>query len=94
MAKITSKLQVTVPKSIADEYKIGPGDEIEWVPAGDVIHVVPSGVHPVKSVATRLKQFDQATERQQHRQKAWPARKPPRTRGWTREELYDRGRTR
>ncbi|MEK7258043.1 MAG: SUMF1/EgtB/PvdO family nonheme iron enzyme, partial [Bacteroidota bacterium] len=31
MAKVTSKLQVTVPKIIADQYGIRPGDEIEWV---------------------------------------------------------------
>ena len=31
MAKVTSKFQVTVPKTIADRYSIGPGDEIEWI---------------------------------------------------------------
>ena len=30
MAKVTSKFQVTVPKTIADHYSIRPGDEIEW----------------------------------------------------------------
>ena len=34
MAKVTSKLQVTVPKAIADHYGIRPGDEIQWIPAG------------------------------------------------------------
>ena len=37
MAKVTSKLQVTVPKAIAEQYSIRPGDEIDWAPAGDVI---------------------------------------------------------
>ncbi len=41
MAKVTSKLQVTVPKAIADRYGIRPGDEIEWVAAGDTIRVLP-----------------------------------------------------
>jgi len=41
MAKVTSKLQLTVPKAIADRYGIKPGDELEWIPAGDVIRVVP-----------------------------------------------------
>ncbi len=41
MSKITSKLQVTIPKAIADQYGIKPGDEIEFQPAGDVIRVIP-----------------------------------------------------
>ena len=28
MAKVTSKLQLTVPKAIADQYGIRPGDEL------------------------------------------------------------------
>jgi bifunctional DNA-binding transcriptional regulator/antitoxin component of YhaV-PrlF toxin-antitoxin module len=39
MAKVTSKLQVTVPKALA-ENAIRPGDEIAWEAAGDVIRVV------------------------------------------------------
>ena len=39
MAKVTSKLQLTVPKAIADQYGIKPGDELEWVPAGESIRV-------------------------------------------------------
>ena len=31
MAKVTSKLQVTLPKALADQYGIEPGDEIGWV---------------------------------------------------------------
>ncbi|PZP64635.1 MAG: AbrB family transcriptional regulator, partial [Azospira oryzae] len=29
MAKVTSKLQVTLPKALAQRYRIRPGDEIE-----------------------------------------------------------------
>src|SRR5271165_6290880 len=39
MPKVTSKLQLTVPKAIADQYGIRPGDELEWIPAGDSIRV-------------------------------------------------------
>ncbi|MGH7844250.1 MAG: AbrB/MazE/SpoVT family DNA-binding domain-containing protein, partial [Candidatus Binatia bacterium] len=35
MSKVTSKLQVTIPKDIAEAYGIQPGSEIHWVPAGD-----------------------------------------------------------
>jgi AbrB family looped-hinge helix DNA binding protein len=39
MPKVTSKLQLTVPKAIADQYGIRPGDELQWIPAGDSIRV-------------------------------------------------------
>jgi AbrB family looped-hinge helix DNA binding protein len=94
MAKVTSKLQVTVPKAIADKYRIRPGDEIEWVAAGDVIRVVPGGQPAAPDNRDmRLRLFDQATERRD-RSKAGPAApRPPKDRGWTREDLYKRGRT-
>ena len=41
MARVTSKLQVTIPKAVADRYAIEPGAEIEFEPAGDVIRVIP-----------------------------------------------------
>ena len=94
MAKVTSKLQVTVPKAIADQYGIHPGDEIEWVPAGDTIRVVPPGRRaPAVDLELRLKLFDAATERQRLRQSGRPRTMKPRTardRGWRREDLYDR----
>jgi AbrB family looped-hinge helix DNA binding protein len=95
MAKVTSKLQVTLPKLIADQYGIHPGDEIEWVPAGEAIRVIPpSGRAPKLDLETRLRLFDQATERQRRRQRERRKEKEPSDRGWTRAELYDRGRSR
>lgn len=92
---MTSKLQVTVPKAIADQYGIRPGDEIDWVAAGDSIRIQPSGrtVGPL-DVEARLKLFDAATERQRLRQSRRPRARRARDRGWRREELYDRGRSR
>jgi hypothetical protein len=40
----------------------------------------------------RLRLFDQATARQRARETKRPAEPPARDRGWTREELYRRGR--
>jgi AbrB family looped-hinge helix DNA binding protein len=94
MAKVTSKYQVTLPKAIAQRYSIRPGDEIEWVAAGDVIRVVPStGQVMAEDRDSRLRLFDQATDRHGRRPSA---SKTPRTggRGWTREDLYERGRSR
>ena len=94
MAKVTSKYQVTVPKSIADRYRIQPGDEIDWVAAGDVIRVVPSGKPAAPDdPQSRLRLFDQATERHRRRRGPAPIR-PSGNRGWKREDLYRRGRSR
>lgn len=97
MAKVTSKFQVTVPKSIADRYKIQPGDEIGWIPAGDSIRVVlGSTQQPPDDPAERVRLFDQATDRHRRRpspRKQAPPKQAPKDRGWTREDLYGRGRS-
>jgi AbrB family looped-hinge helix DNA binding protein len=104
MAKVTSKLQLTVPKAIADQYGIKPGDELQWVPAGDSIRVellrgkARSG-HEL-TAEERLELFDANTrwlDELQAEELKEAAAKGTRTtrenRGWTREELYndDRG---
>lgn len=94
MSKVTSKRQVTIPKTVATQYGIEPGDEIEFQPAGDVIRVLPpQQKQPRLDAAERLRLFDQATERQQKRQEERPSLEstPSADRGWTREELYSRG---
>lgn len=94
MAKVTSKLQVTIPKRIADRYGIRPGDEIDWLEAGDAIRVLPGGDRPEDAglAGRRVELFDAATARQHERQ-AGEARAPgPEGRGWSREDLYVRGR--
>jgi bifunctional DNA-binding transcriptional regulator/antitoxin component of YhaV-PrlF toxin-antitoxin module len=107
MAKVTSKLQLTVPKAIADRYKIRPGDTLEWVPAGDVIRVVPpnrsGGFQQTRSVEERLMLFRAMLDRQRRRERRPENLEEPRERpwkpheierGWRREDLYTRGRTR
>ncbi|MFY9683940.1 MAG: AbrB/MazE/SpoVT family DNA-binding domain-containing protein [Candidatus Sulfotelmatobacter sp.] len=102
MPKVTSKLQLTVPKKIADQYGIHPGDELEWIPAGESIRVelmrrkATNGMR--LSPEERLELFDEGTKRLRKREQALLKGKPrpePETsgRGWTREELYndDRG---
>jgi AbrB family looped-hinge helix DNA binding protein len=96
MSKVTSKLQLTLPKAIADQYGIRPGDELQWVAAGEVIRVIPAGKNTLaaqeRTVKERLELFDQATQRQRRRQaKADKAGSRPAARDWTREQLYDRG---
>lgn len=89
MSKVTSKLQVTIPKAIAEAYDIRPGSEIRWVPAGDAIRVESEGAQ-VRSglpVEKRLALFVRMMKRIDHLPALPPA---PRGegRGWTREELY------
>jgi len=91
MSKVTSKLQVTIPKAIAERHGLHPGDEIEWVSAGDAIRVAPAGRAKPLGIPERLRLFDAATRRL--RRKRW-AGEVPKDRGWTREELYERGRSR
>ncbi|MFV1969269.1 MAG: AbrB/MazE/SpoVT family DNA-binding domain-containing protein [Pirellulaceae bacterium] len=93
MSKVTSKLQVTIPKAVAERFGIKPGDDIEWVEAGDTIRVELAG-RPGLSKASaeeRLKWFDQATIRQQERETNRSKIVADQDRGWTREELYKRG---
>jgi AbrB family looped-hinge helix DNA binding protein len=88
MAKVTSKLQVTVPKAIADRFGIAPGDDIEWEAAGDVIRVVPSPRPATRDVKARRALFDKATARQRERERTRPV-DTAEDRGWTREDLYE-----
>jgi bifunctional DNA-binding transcriptional regulator/antitoxin component of YhaV-PrlF toxin-antitoxin module len=94
MAKVTSKLQVTVPKKLAQQYGIRPGDEIEWAASGDAIRVTPRSAGQPDSppgIAERLRLFDAATGRLRRvASKRRPHQK--RNRGWEREDLYIRGR--
>lgn len=98
MAKVTSKLQITIPKRLAEQYEIAPGDEIEFIAAGDGIRLVPgrARAHKTLSVAERLRLFDGATDRQRDREKAMPRSggESPAERDWQREDLYTRGKPR
>ncbi len=90
---MTSKLQVTIPRAIAQRYGIEPGAEIEWLPAGEAIRVVPHADRQrAPDRARRLELFDRATERQRLRQTGKQAKAATAERGWRREDLYARGR--
>lgn len=103
MPKVTSKLQLTVPKKIADQYGIRPGDELEWIPAGESIRVElarrKAKVGDRLTVEEKLALFDANMKRVDELQakelkaaQASGTRLTRENRGWTREELYkDRG---
>jgi AbrB family looped-hinge helix DNA binding protein len=93
MTRITGKFQITLPKRLVDAYGMRVGDEVDIVAAGEAIAIVPAGARrTVLSPEERLRHFDAATERQKARKSRAGARK--RDRGWSRDDLYDRGRPR
>jgi AbrB family looped-hinge helix DNA binding protein len=94
MAKVTGKFQITLPKAVVDRCGIRVGDELEFRTTGRSIQVDrrPGSVDGRRREEALL-HFDRATKRQQARQAA-SATARPRSRGWTRAELYVRGRTR
>lgn len=98
MAKVTSKLQITLPKALATQYGIAPGDEIEFSAAGHGIRLTPKKApQPQLSHAERLRIWEhakQAMEAHWQRVGCPPAPQADASgntdRGWTRDELYDR----
>ena len=95
MAKITSKLQVTIPKALADQTGLRAGDDIEWAAGNGGLRITPAVSGVPLSVEMKLDLFDRATERQKIRQRSRRARSKANSgRGWTRSELYNRGRSR
>src|SRR5438132_1657324 len=98
MSKVTSKLQVTIPKRVADQYGIKPGTEVEFEPAGQAVRmrIVREGeIDPDRAAALARFKADEAywDERfRKMREDGLLPDEPPKDRGWTREELYgDRG---
>ena len=69
MSKVTSKLQVTIPKTIASKFGIRPGDEIDWVVTGEILRVVAvrTKKQPLE-VKRKLQRFDEGTLRQRRRE--------------------------
>lgn len=91
MSKVTKKLQVSVPKALAERYGIAPGDDLRWEAAGDVLRVIPPDrQQPLRLTRfERLQLFDASTVRQRERQ-AHLHVEPTAERGWQREDLYER----
>jgi AbrB family looped-hinge helix DNA binding protein len=94
MSRITGKFQITLPKRLVEAFGLRVGDEVELVAAGETISIIPPRtVRPLLATDERLRLFDQATKRQRARERARRPG-PAKSRGWTREELYARGRPR
>jgi AbrB family looped-hinge helix DNA binding protein len=91
MSKVTSKYQISIPRSIAERAGIRVGDELEWEEEGGVLRVRPAGrARQHLSVAERLQLFDASVTRQRKRERLAPRKRDGGDRGWTRGELYTR----
>jgi len=94
VAKVTGKFQITLPKALVERCGIRVGDDLELRPVGRSIQIDRRAPRDASQLRRdRLALFDRATARQRARERTLP-RAPARSRGWTREDLYVRGRTR
>lgn len=91
MAKVTTNLQVTIPRVLAERYGIQPGDEIEWLADADGIRLVRGADLPGESVTELLARFDEASQRQADRDHQRGPHTAPSERDWARGDLYRRG---
>ena len=95
MPKVTSKLQITIPKAIAEKYGIKPGDNIEFRPTAMGIYIVPGEYYKDSrvSLAERKRLFAESTGYVEQRAKELNIQpvEDESVRDWTREELYTRG---
>ncbi len=57
VAKVTNKLQVTVPKPLAVQLGIRPGDDVDWAISGHSLQVIPTK-HRRPSSVNRLRDLD------------------------------------
>jgi len=94
MAKVTGKFQITLPKALVDRCGIRVGDELELRSIGRSIQIDRrTRLDASQLRRDRLGHFDRATTRQRTRKRT-RSLVQTRSRGWTREELYVRGRSR
>lgn len=94
MSRVTSKLQVTIPKAIAEKHHLKPGNDVFFESAGDIVRMIPAGRDErKKNLPEVLISFDAATRRQQQRDDRVSVAlgAAGKDRGWKREELYERG---
>jgi len=97
VSKVTSKLQLTVPRAIADQYGIKPGDELQWKPSGESIRIELRGRSKAGASLTlqeKIELFDRGTGRLSKIRKQSPKLEmvpATRGRGWTRSDLYSSG---
>lgn len=97
MSIVTDDLKVAIPEAIAEQYGITPGSDVEFVAAGEELHMVVSAPRPAAAQRTdlgaeeRVQRFDNwLAETRALVRPADPDRDPADTgRDWTRADLYE-----
>lgn len=98
MAKIKKEGHLPVPKALAEQFGIHPGESIRFEKVGNGILLSTDAPLDSSVIEKRLESFDRATRRMEVKPVPTVKRKPrsksihPDDRGWSREELYLRGR--
>lgn len=92
MPKVTDDLQVSLPSAVAEELGVRPGDEVEWVRTESGMWLLPLRAKAVPEARERLRLFREILSRQREREAKNPPLAEEPDRGWTREDLYHRGR--
>jgi bifunctional DNA-binding transcriptional regulator/antitoxin component of YhaV-PrlF toxin-antitoxin module len=93
MSKVSSKYQITLPRSLARAHQIVPGEEVVFEEAGSALYLRrgQKDTQAIKNESIdKLKRFDLASARQKSRDRTWSSMPTASDRGWTREELYQR----
>jgi bifunctional DNA-binding transcriptional regulator/antitoxin component of YhaV-PrlF toxin-antitoxin module len=93
MSRVTSKLQLTLPKAIADLHHIQPGTEIQFESAIDCIRIYIGKSRSALPLEEKLRLLGEARKRQQLRNKNFHRTAKPVRRDWKRDDLYQRGTT-
>lgn len=95
MSKVSSKYQISLPRDLARSHGIFPGEELVVEEAGSALYLrreVPVGGAAETAAAEKVQAFDRASQRQVERDLAYAgSARPSDGRGWTRDELYQRG---
>ena len=92
VSKVSSKYQITLPRSVARAHGIHPGENLVFEDAGTAIYLRREGSQGIGrySTAEALECFDSAVERQKTRNFEWPTGESSRQdRGWSRADLYE-----
>jgi bifunctional DNA-binding transcriptional regulator/antitoxin component of YhaV-PrlF toxin-antitoxin module len=94
MSKVSSKYQITLPRDLARAHSISPGEEVVFEEAGTALYLRREGQGGASAKVSdfeRIRSFDQASQRQEARERANPRPSVSSAgRGWTRDDLYQR----
>lgn len=90
MSKVTGKLQITIPKALAERHHISPGCSVHFDSMGrDLLLRLEDSQHKTMDRHARLASFDESTRRLRNLARPSSGKHPDR--GWTRDDLYERG---